>query len=203
MSLIALQRRLGLKADGSFGPTTLKAAATYFKLSKERASHFFAQTGHESGEFRIYTENLNYSKEGLMSTFKKYFPTQALAEAYARKPVQIANRVYADRMGNGPESSGDGYKYRGRGALQLTGKENYQAFGSYIKRPDIVNNPDLVATDFAFDSAIWFFNQNNIWKICDQGVSDSTILAVTKKVNGGTLGLRERQAMTHKYYSWL
>ena len=101
MSLIILQRRLGVKADGSFGPTTLKAAMAYFKMSKERAAHFFAQTGHETGEFRIYSENLNYSKEGLMSTFKKYFPTPALAESYARKPVKIANRVYADRMGNG------------------------------------------------------------------------------------------------------
>lgn len=203
MSLVVLQKKLGLTPDGSFGPVTLKAAAAHFKLSKFRAAHFFAQTGHETGDFTKFTENLNYSKEGLMTTFKKYFPTEALAAAYARNPQKIANRVYGNRMGNGPDVSGDGYKYRGRGALQLTGKQNYQSFSTYMRRPDILTNPDLVATDYSFDSAIWFFNQNSIWAICDQGVNASTILRVTRKVNGGTIGLKDREEKTNKYLSWL
>jgi putative chitinase len=154
MSLIALQKKIGITPDGSFGPVTLKAAATYFKLTPVRAAHFFAQTGHECGHFKVYSENLNYSASGLLKTFSKYFPTEEFAETYARQPIKIANRVYANRMGNGPESSGDGWKYRGRGALQLTGKSNYKGFSDYMKRPNILTTPDLVATEFSFDSAI-------------------------------------------------
>lgn len=197
-----LQEKSGVTADGVFGPNTYKAARKYLKLTDLRATHFFAQTGHETGNFAVYTENLNYSAKGLRSTFPKYFPTDALAAQYERKPEKIANKVYADRMGNGPESSGDGWKYRGRGALQLTGKSNYQAFADYMKRPDIMTNPDIVATELAFESAMFFFERNKLWSICDKGTSDSVITELTKRINGGTNGLDDRIAKTKKYAAW-
>ena len=145
MSLKSLQAKIGIVADGAFGPGTLKAAATYYKLNRNRAAHFFAQTAHESGNFKAFSENLNYSAQGLRGIFGKYFPTQAMADAYARKPEKIANRVYANRMGNGDGASGDGFAFKGRGALQLTGRANYQAFADYIGRPDVMTNPDLLS----------------------------------------------------------
>jgi putative chitinase len=168
-----------------------------------RLAHFLAQCGHESNGFKATRENLNYSAKGLMSTFKKYFPTYQLSTAYERKPEKIANLVYASRMGNGDEHSGDGYKYRGRGALQLTGKDNYKAFSDYCKRPDIMTNPDLISGELAFESAMWFFEKNHIWELCDKGTDDATITAVTKKVNGGTIGLEDRIKHTHQYAGWL
>jgi putative chitinase len=203
MSLVNLQQKLGLTADGAFGPGTLKAAAAFYKLSPNRAAHFFAQTAHESGNFKAFSENLNYGAQGLLGIFRKYFPTSALANAYARQPQKIANRVYANRMGNGDEASGDGWKYRGRGALQLTGKSNYQAFADYIGRPDVMTNPDLVAGELCFESALWFFDRNKLWGICDQGINDGAILALTKRINGGTHGLDDRKAKTKKFASWL
>ena len=204
MSLVNLQQKIGVTADGAFGPGTFKAAAAFYKLSPNRAAHFFAQTAHESGGFKAFSENLNYSAKGLRGIFRKYFPTDALANAYARQPVKIANRVYASRMGNGPESSGDGWKYRGRGPLQLTGKDNYRAFGRYIGREqEVLDNPDLVATELGFESALWFFDHNKLWSICDQGVGDAAILALTKRINGGTHGLDDRKLKTKKYAAWL
>jgi len=202
MSLKSLQTKLGLTADGAFGPGTMKAAMAYYKLTPERAAHFFAQTSHESGGFTIFTENLNYSAQGLQNIFGKYFPG-TLEESYARNPEKIANRVYADRMGNGSEASGDGWKYRGRGALQLTGKSNYQAFADYLKKPEIMTNPDLVATTYAFESAMFFFDKNKLWSICDKGVNDTVILELTKRINGGTHGLEDRKSKTNKYYSYV
>jgi putative chitinase len=203
MSLKALQQKIGVTADGAWGPGTLRAAAAYYKLSPARAAHFFGQTAHETGGFKAFSENLNYSAQGLMGVFKKYFPDQATAAKYERKPEAIANRVYASRMGNGPESSGDGWRYRGRGALQLTGRDNYKAFADYCKRPDVMSNPDLVATELAFESAMFFFERNKLWSICDQGVNDAAILSVSKKVNGGTHGLEDRKAKTKTYYAQL
>jgi putative chitinase len=203
MSLVNLQQKIGVTADGAFGPGTLKAASAFYKLSPNRAAHFFAQTAHESGNFKAFSENLNYSAKGLRGIFRKYFPTDALANAYARQPQKIANRVYANRMGNGPESSGDGWKFRGRGALQLTGHDNYQAFANYINRPDVMTNPDLVAGELCFESALWFFDRNKLWGICDQGVNDAAILALTKRINGGTHGLDDRKLKTKKYATWL
>ena len=202
MSLIELQKKIGVTADGAFGPGTLKAAAAYYKLSPARAAHFFAQTAHESGGFKTFSENLNYGAKGLRGIFGKYFPTDALARAYERQPQRIANRVYANRMGNGPEASGDGWKFRGRGALQLTGKDTYQAFANYVKRPDIMDNPDLVATELCFESALWFFDRNKLWGICDKGVNEAAILALTKRINGGTHGLDDRRMKTKKYAQW-
>ena len=203
MSLINLQQKIGVTADGAFGPGTFKAAAAYYKLSPNRAAHFFAQTAHESGGFKAFSENLNYGAKGLRGIFRKYFPTDALARAYERKPAAIANRVYGNRMGNGPESSGEGFAFRGRGALQLTGKFNYSEFAKYVNRPDIMDNPDLVATELAFESALWFFDKNKLWGICDQGINDAAILALTKRINGGTHGLDDRKLKTKKYATWL
>jgi putative chitinase len=202
MSLINLQQKIGVTADGAFGPGTFKAAAAYYKLSPNRAAHFFAQTAHESGGFKAFSENLNYGAKGLRGIFGKYFPTDAMARAYERQPQKIANRVYANRMGNGPESSGDGWLFRGRGSLQLTGKFNFKAFSDYIGRPDVMTNPDLVATELAFESALWFFDKNKLWSICDQGINDAAILALTKRINGGTHGLDDRMAKTKKYAGW-
>ena len=202
MSLKSLQERAGVAADGAFGPGTLKAAMGLLKLTPVRAAHFFAQTAHETGGFKAFSENLNYSAQGLQGIFGKYFPG-TLEESYARNPEKIANRVYADRMGNGNEASGDGWKYRGRGALQLTGKANYEAFAKYLGKPEIVTNPDLVATTYAFESAMFFFDKNKLWDICDKGVSKDTILALTKRINGGTHGLADREEKTIKYYGFV
>ncbi len=113
------------------------------------------------------------------------------------------NKKYADRMGNGNEASGDGWKYRGRGALQLTGKANYQVFADYLKKPEIMTSPDLVSTIYAFESAMFFFDKNKLWSICDKGVNDTVILELTKRINGGTHGLEDRKAKTVKYYSYV
>ena len=203
MSLVNLQQKIGVTADGAFGPGTLKAAAAHYKLNKNRAAHFFAQCAHESGNWRATSENLNYGAKGLRGIFGKYFPTDALAKAYERQPAKIANRVYANRMGNGPESSGMGFKFRGRGFLQLTGHDNFKAFADYINRPDVMDNPDLVAGELAIESALWFFDRNKLWGICDQGINDAAILQLTKRINGGTHGLDDRKLKTKKYATWL
>ena len=202
MSLKSLQEKIGVTADGAFGPGTLKAAMTFYKLTPVRAAHFFAQTAHETGGFKAFSENLNYSAQGLQGIFGKYFPG-TLEESYARQPEKIANRVYASRMGNGDEASGDGWKYRGRGALQLTGKSNYEAFAKYLGTDEVVTNPDLVATKYAFESAMFFFERNKLWAICDQGINDAAILALTKRINGGTHGLEDRKEKTYKYYQFV
>ena len=202
MSLKSLQTKLGITADGAFGPGTMKAAMKYYNLTPFRAAHFFAQTGHETGDFKVYNENLNYSAQGLQGIFGKYFPGN-LEESYARQPEKIANRVYASRMGNGDEKSGDGWKFRGRGAIQLTGKDNYTQFSKHLNKPEILTNPDLVATEYSFESALFFFEKNKFWSICDQGVNDAAILSLTKRVNGGTHGLADRQAKTKKFYEYV
>ena len=167
-----------------------------------RVAHFLAQCGHESGGFRLTQENLNYSAKGLNGIFKKYFPTEAAAAPYNRNPQKIANKVYSNRMGNGTEASGDGYKFRGRGYIQLTGKENYTAFGKSIG-VDIPSNPDLVASQYALASAAWFFSKNGLHKIADEGASDLVVTKITKRVNGGTIGLPDRIKHFKEYYSLL
>jgi len=202
MSLKSLQEKIGVTADGAFGPGTMKKAMEFYKLTPVRAAHFFAQTAHETGGFKAFSENLNYSADGLQKIFGKYFPG-TLEESYAKNPEKIANRVYASRMGNGDEKSGDGYKFRGRGALQLTGKDNYTAFAQYLQKPEIIKTPDLVATVYSFESAMFFFDKNKLWSICDQGINDAAILALTKRINGGTHGLEDRNAKTKKYYEYV
>lgn len=157
-----------------------------------RLSHFLSQCAHESGNFKFVRENLNYSADGLRKIFPKYFPTLEAANKYARQPEKIANRVYGGRMGNGDEASGDGFKFRGRGYIQLTGKDNYAAFDKFVD-DDIMANPDLVATKYPLTSAAFFFHKNKLWDLCDKGHGDDIVLAVTKRVNGGTHGLADRQ----------
>lgn len=202
MSLKDFQSKIGVTPDGDFGPGTMKAAMTFFKLTPIRAAHFFAQTSHETGEFTLFSENLNYSAKGLQNTFGKYFPGN-LEESYARQPEKIANHVYANRMGNGNEASGDGWKYRGRGTLQLTGKSNYEAFANHLKKPEILINPDLVETTYAFESAMYFFDKNKLWSICDKGINDAAIIELTHRINGGENGLDDRKAKTYKYYNYV
>lgn len=167
-----------------------------------RLSHFLAQCGHESGGFKLTKENLNYSANGLKGTFGKYFKELGLAESYERKPEKIANKVYANRMGNGPESSGDGSKYCGRGYIQLTGKDNYIAFGKSINE-DMTLTPEKVSTHYALLSAAWFFNKNGLNKIADGGATDEVVTSITKRVNGGTIGLGDRIKHFKEYYKLL
>lgn len=201
MSLKHLQEQMGIDADGFFGPNTLKHAKEHFDLTDEQVAHFFAQCGHESGNFRAYSENLNYSEAALLAVFGKYFDEDTAAE-YARKPEEIANIVYANRMGNGDTESGDGWKYRGRGAIQLTGKNNYTAFAEYMDDPEILENPDVVSEKYSFDSAFFFFKENNLWDICTD-IEEDTIIKLTKRINGGTHGLEDRMEKTIKYYGYL
>lgn len=167
-----------------------------------RVAHFLAQCGHESGGFRVTQENLNYSAKGLNGIFRKYFPTEAAAAAYARQPQKIANKVYANRMANGSEASGDGYKFRGRGYIQLTGRDNYTQFGKAIG-VDIPSNPDLVSSKYALASAAWFWSKNGLNKLADNGASDTAVTSITKRVNGGTIGLADRIKHFKEYYHLL
>jgi len=174
---------------------------TKFKIDTAvKLAHFLAQCGHESGGFKLVQENLNYSAKGLLGTFKKYFPSSTKAEEYERKPEKIANLVYGNRMGNGPETSGDGYRYRGRGYIQLTGKHNYSEFDKFVD-DDIVANPDLVSSKYPLLSAAWFFNKNCLGRCTD--ASDAAVTSVTKCVNGGTIGLPDRLKHFKEYYSLL
>ncbi len=166
-----------------------------------RLAHFLSQCGHESGGFKAVSENLNYSADGLKKIFGKYFPGN-LNESYAKQPEKIASRVYGNRMGNGDEASKEGYKFRGRGYIQLTGKANYTKFTQFIGE-DCVANPDLVATKYPLASAAFFFDSNKLWAICDKGADDATVTSVTKRVNGGTLGLSDRIKHFKEYYNLL
>lgn len=166
-----------------------------------RLAHFLAQCGHESGGFKAVQENLNYSADGLKKIFPKYFPGN-LSESYARNPEKIASKVYGGRMGNGDESTKEGFKFRGRGYIQLTGKQNYTNFAKFIGE-DTVNNPDLVATKYPLASAAFFFDSNKLWSICDKGADNATVTAVTKRVNGGTIGLADRIKHFNEYYKLL
>ena len=167
-----------------------------------RLAHFLAQCGHESGGFKAVRENLNYSVEGLVKIFPKYFPTVESAKDYSRNPEKIANKVYGGRMGNGDEASGDGFKFRGRGYIQLTGKLNYSAFDGAVA-DDILKDPDLVATKYPLLSAGWFWGKNNLNALADKGALDGDVTAITKRVNGGTLGLADRQKHFKEYYDLL
>jgi putative chitinase len=164
-----------------------------------RIAAFLAQCGHESGGWTVFEENLNYSAKGLVGIFRKYFPNEALAAQYARQPRKIANRVYANRMGNGPEESDDGWKFRGRGPIQLTGRNNYTQFAKdmFEDWQNVVENPDWVTADrdYALMSAIWFWNKNGLNRWADESSSaeSQAFITLTRRINGGTIGLDCRQ----------
>jgi putative chitinase len=173
-----------------------------FKIDNiNKLTHFLAQCAHESGNFKFVKENLNYSADGLLKVFPKYF-SKDTAEIAARKPEVIANIVYSNRMGNGDRASGDGWKYIGRGFIQLTGKSNYAAFGKYIG-VDLIANPELVETKYPLTSAAWYFEVRKLWSIAEQGIDEETIKKITKLINGGTHGLADRISKTKTINSFL
>jgi putative chitinase len=178
----------GCGSDGAFGPNTARAIANFYGLSPERGAR----------------EGLYYSTaERIQAVWPSRFPTVESAEPYARNPSGLANKVYSDRMGNGDESSQEGALFSGKGFLQLTGKSNFRAFASDMRLPEVMTNPDAVATDYAFETAQWFFNKNGLFKIADEGVNDDTIKRITRKVNGGYHGLEDRTEQTNKIHTWL
>ena len=177
-------------------------AAKKFNITNPlRLAHFLAQCGHESAGFKAIQENLNYSADGLKKIFPKYFPGN-LAESYSKNPEKIASKVYGSRMGNGDETTKEGFKFRGRGYIQLTGKDNYTKFAKFIGE-DTVSNPDLVATKYPLASEAFFFDSNKLWTICDKGADDATVTAVTKRVNGGVIGLNDRIKHFKEYFALL
>jgi putative chitinase len=167
-----------------------------------RLAHFLSQCAHESGNFKFVTENLNYSAAGLRAVFGKYFKDEATAKAFERKPERIANRVYSSRMGNGDEASGDGWKFRGRGYLQTTGKSNYAEFDKIVE-DDILANPELMATKYPLMSAAFFFEKNKLWSMCDKGANREDVIALTRRINGGTNGLEDRLSKFNTFNSLL
>jgi putative chitinase len=196
----ALQTKVGVTADGAFGPNTARAIAKHYGLSEKRAAHLLGQASHESGGFKLVRENLNYSAETMLRVWPSRFKTLADAEPFARNPKALADKVYSGRMGNG---DGEGHVWIGRGFLQLTGKDNYRAFAADMDAPEIMEDPSLVETKYAFETALWFFEKNGLFDIADKGVSDDTIRAITKRVNGGHIGLDHRTKETRKIWSWL
>lgn len=182
---------------GKQAPTWVGLLNHYLKhydiWTRLRVSGFIAQCAHESAGFTILEENLNYSQQGLRKVFPKYFPDDAIAFRYARQPVWIASKVYGGRMGNGAESTQDGYNYRGRGLIQLTGKDNYRLFSMYLFEDDrLLQNPNFVSTpEGAIQSACWFWTKNKLNLIAD----DDNIEKMTKVINGGTIGLEHRKEL--------
>lgn len=195
-----LQEKVGAKPDGAFGPNTARAIAKHYKLSPKRGAHLLGQASHESGGFKLTRENLNYSAETMLRVWPSRFKTLDDAKPYARNPKALADKVYSNRMGNG---EGEGHIYIGRGFLQLTGKDNYKAFASDMRLPEIMQDPSLVETDYAFETALWFFDKNGLWAIADEGVNEATIKRITKRVNGGYIGLEHRLHETKKIHGWL
>jgi len=189
-----------LVPDGDIGKKTLLKMKDVFKIPTiEATAHFVGNTFHETGGFARFEENLNYDAKGLLKTFSKYFKTLAHANECARRPQKIANIVYGGRMGN--DNINDGWKFRGRGALQTTGKNNYRRLGEFLGI-DLVSNPDSVATTYAFESAIFYFVDNDLWQMCSK-VDDISIRKVRKAVNGGSIGLEDVNKKVKYYYSIL
>ena len=199
-ALKSLQSKCGCSPDGSFGPNTARAIVKHYELSPERGAHLLGQVVHESGSFKLTKENLNYSVEAMMRVWPRRVPTKESAEPYAKNPKALADKVYSGRMGN---KEGEGHKWIGRGFLQLTGFNNVRSFASDMRLPEVMDDPTLLEKEYAMDTAIWFFKKNNLWKICDEGVSDSVIRKLTKKINGGYTGLDHRIKETKKIYEWV
>ena len=196
-----LQAKCGVGADGDFGPNTARAIAKCYELSPERAAHLLGQASHESGGFKLVRENLNYSAEVMCRVWSSRFKTVEEAAPFARNPKALAEKVYCGRMGNDtPEKAS---LYIGRGFLQLTGYDNHKAFAHDLERPDVLTDPSLLEGELAFETAIWFFHSNDLFKIADEGVNNDTIKRITKRVNGGHHGLDDRTEQTNKIYGWL
>ena len=195
-----LQEKCGCAVvDGVFGPNTARHIADHYKLSPLRGAHLLGQSAHESAGFKLTEENLNYSVKAMMRVWPSRFPTEASAEPYARNPKALADKVYGSRMQN----QGQGYKWRGRGFLQLTGAMNYKAFAKDMKADEVLDDPDCVADEYALDTAIWYFDVNGLWHYCDKGITDEVIKQITKKINGGYHGLDDRINQTKKIFAWL
>jgi len=195
-----LQERCGVTADGAFGPNTARAIAKHYELSPNRAAHLLGQAAHESAGFTITKENLYYSTpERIQAIWPSRFETIADAEPYAKNPQALADKVYGGRGGN----NGEGYKWRGRGFIQLTFRDNYRSFASDMRVPEVMEDPSLVETEYAFESAYWFFDKNGLFRMADNGIGTDNIRAITKRVNGGHHGIDDRIAQTQKIYGWL
>lgn len=178
----------------------LQGVCTKYKITSPlRLAHFLAQCAHESGHFTHVSENLSYSLEALLRVFPKYFNIENV-ERYVHQPVDIAARVYANRMGNGDEASGEGWLYRGRGYMQLTGKDNYTAFDATVN-DNIVLNPEMVATKYPLESAAWFWNSRKLNDLADAGSDQQIVAEITKKINGGYHGLEDRQRRFSEFYN--
>ena len=203
MSVIKdFQTKYGLTPDGVLGKNTLLKIKEVLSIqSAEMLAHFMGQCHVESAGFTLVMEDLNYSSQGLLGTFKKYFD-QNTAPLYQRNPEKIANKVYANRMGNGNELSGDGWKHRGMGLIQLTGKQNQDLFSNYIKDPAIKSDPSIIATKYPFESAKFYFDNKHLWSLCS-AVNEVSITALSYRVNGGTNGLKDRIEWTNHYYNIL
>lgn len=198
----ALQAKCGATPDGSFGPNTARAIAKHFDLTPHRAAHLLGQAHHESGGFKRTKESLYYSSpERICKVWPSRFPTVEDAMPYAKNPSKLAGKVYAGRMGNDTEE--EAAKFIGRGFIQLTGQNNYKAFASDMRLHEILQDPSLVETEYAFESALWFFRSNGLFEIADAGVGDKVIRMVTRRVNGGTHGLQDRTTQTLKIWNWL
>ena len=200
-ALKLLQEKCGCSPDGSFGPNTARGIVKHYDLSPERGAHLLGQVVHESGTFKYTKENLNYSVDAMMKVWPKRFPTEDSAKPYARNPKALAENVYFGRMGN--DSKEKASLYIGRGFLQLTGYNNVKAFAADMGKPEVIQDPSLLEEDYAMETAIWFFDSNKLWKICDEGVNDDTIKRLTRKINGGYTGLDHRIKETNKIYKWL
>lgn len=211
MSVRNIQRKLNVQETGVFGRETSIAAMRFLNLTPVQAAHFLGQCDHETGGWRLFSENLNYSAQGLANTWPNRYAVNSkqrplvpneLANRIQRNPEAIANNTYAGRMGNGDVASGDGWRFIGRGAIQLTGRSNYSEFSRTVNDPTILTNPGIVATDYILESAKWFFDRNNLWSLCTD-TTNQTIERITRRVNGGTHGLQDRIAQTNKYIAWL
>ena len=199
-ALKLLQTKCGCSPDGSFGPNTARGIVKHYELSPERGAHFLGQVVHESASFKLTKENLNYSVEAMMRVWPSRFPTEESAKPYSKNPKALADKVYSGRMGN---KEGEGHKWIGRGFLQLTGFNNVRSFASDMRLPEVMEDPTLLEKEYAMETALWFFRKNNLWKICDEGVSDDVIKKLTKRINGGYTGLDHRIKETNRIYEWI
>ena len=196
-----LQEKIGSTPDGAFGPNTARAIAKFYELSPERGAHLLGQAAHESSNFKLTKENLNYSVASMMRVWPSRFPTKESAEPLARNPKALAESVYFDRMGNDTKEKAS--LYIGRGFLQLTGFRNHKSFAADMALPEVLEDPSLLETEYAFETALWFFKRNDLFKIADDGVNDATIKKITKRVNGGYHGLEDRINKTKKIFNYL